>query len=97
MIVIDYLSVISKHGSGQRLHGLNGVGIVLGCIWVVLKLEWNPLYQRTPPVEPAGISQASTSFSPSFLAFAAASFLVPAVNALPIFLLYFKCLVNFEC
>ena len=30
MIVIDYLSALSKNGSGQRLHGLNGVGIVLG-------------------------------------------------------------------
>ena len=33
---------------GQRLHGLSGVGIVLGDLWVVLKLEWSP---RTPPVE----------------------------------------------
>ena len=102
MIVIDYLSVLSKHGSGQRLHGLSGVGIVLGGLWVVLKLEWNPLHPRTPPVEPAGISQASTSFSlisifSSFLASAAASFLVPAVDALPVFLLYFECLVNSEC
>ena len=30
MIVIDYLNVLSKHGSSQRLHGLSGVGIVLG-------------------------------------------------------------------
>ena len=30
MIVIDYLSVLSKRGSGQRLNGLRGVGIVLG-------------------------------------------------------------------
>ena len=30
MIVIDHLSVLSKYGSGQRLHGLSGVGIVLG-------------------------------------------------------------------
>ena len=40
MIVIDYLSVLSKHGSGQKLHGLSGVEIVLGGLWVVLKLEW---------------------------------------------------------
>ena len=51
---------------------------------------------------PAGISQASTSFSPisifsSFLTSAAASFSVPAVDALPIFLLYFGCLVSSEC
>ena len=48
MIVIDYLSVPSKHESGQILHGLNGVEIVLGGLWVVLKLEWNP---RPSPVE----------------------------------------------
>ena len=29
MIVIDYLSVLSKHESDQRMHGLSGVGIVL--------------------------------------------------------------------
>ena len=51
MIVIDHLSELSKHGSGQRLHGLNGVGIVLGGLSVVLKLEWNP---KTPHVEPCG-------------------------------------------
>ena len=48
MIVIDHLSALSKHGSGWRLHGLSGVGIVLGGLWVVLKLEWSP---RTPPIE----------------------------------------------
>ena len=37
--MIDYLSVLSEHESDQRLHGLSGVGIVLGGIWVVLKLE----------------------------------------------------------
>ena len=47
MIVFDHLSALSKHGSGQRLYGLSGVGIVLGGLWVVLKLEWSP---RTPPV-----------------------------------------------
>ena len=30
MIVIDYLSVLSKYESDQRLHGLSGVEIVLG-------------------------------------------------------------------
>ena len=86
MIVIDYLSVFSKHGSGQRLYGLSGVRIFLCGLWVVLKIEWNPLHLRTPPVEPAGISQVSTSFSPisifsSFLASATASFSVPTVDA----------------
>ena len=99
MIVIEHLSALSKHGSGQRFHGLSGVEIVLGGLWVVLKLEWNP---KTPPVESYGISQASTSLSPififsSFLASAAASFLVPALDVLPVFLLYFGCLVSFEC
>ena len=62
---------------------------------MVLKLEWNPLHPRTPPVEPVGISQASTSFSPisifsSFLASAATSFSIPAVDALPIFSFVFR-------
>ena len=101
MIVIDYMSVLSKQ-SGQRMHGLSGVGIVLGGLWVVLKLEWNPLHPRTPPVEPARISQASTSFSliyifSSFLAYVATSFSIPAVDALPVFLLYSGCLVSSEC
>ena len=55
MIVIDYLSVLSKYELDQRLHGLSGVGIVLGGLWVVLKLEWNPLYPRTPPSKSAGL------------------------------------------
>ena len=102
MIVIDYFNVLSKHGSGQRLHGLSGVGIVLGGLWVVLKLEWNPLHPRTPSVKPVGISQASTSVSTififsSFLTSAATSFSVPTVDALPVFLLYFECLVRSEC
>ena len=46
--MIDYLSVFSKHESDKRLHGLGGVGIVLGGLWVVLKLEWNPLHPKIP-------------------------------------------------
>ena len=53
MIVIDYLSVLSKHESGQRMHGLSGVGIALGGLWVVLKLEKNSLHPRTPPPPPS--------------------------------------------
>ena len=30
MIVIDYLCMLFKHESDQGLHGLSGVGIVLG-------------------------------------------------------------------
>ena len=48
MIVIDYLSMLSKHESDQRLRGLSRVRIVLGGLWVVLKLEWNPMYPKTP-------------------------------------------------
>ena len=66
MIVTDYLSVLSKHESGQRLHGLRGVGIVLGGLWVVLKLEWNPLLPRKPPIQ---ISGAFTLLEPPFLFF----------------------------
>ena len=63
MIVIDYLSVLFKHESDQRLHGLRGVGIVLGGLWVVLKLEWNPLHPKTPPNQ---ISGAFTLLEPPF-------------------------------
>ena len=52
--MIDYLSVLSKHESGQRIHGLSEVGIALGGLWVVLKLEWNPLHPRTPPIQISG-------------------------------------------
>ena len=31
MIVIDYFSVLSKHESDQRLHGLSEVGIDYPC------------------------------------------------------------------
>ena len=31
MIAIDHLSVLSKHESDQRLHGLSGVGIDYPC------------------------------------------------------------------
>ena len=39
MIVIYYLSVLSKHESDQRLHGLSGVGIVQGGLWAFTLLE----------------------------------------------------------
>ena len=55
MIVIDYLSVLSKYESDQRLYGLCGVRILLGGLWVVLKLEWNPLHPKTPPSKSAGL------------------------------------------
>ena len=121
MFVFDHLSALSMHESDQRLYGLSRVGIVLGGLWVVLKLEWSP---RTPPIEScrdrssfhqpisvfsfflASTGAPSPSFpsswllqhllstpSPSFhfLAYAATSLLVPAADALPIFLLYFGC------
>ena len=31
MIAIDHLSVLSKHESDQKLHGLSGVGIDYPC------------------------------------------------------------------
>ena len=49
----------------QRLYGLSGVGNVHGGVWVVLKLEWNPLHPRTPPAEPTGPSPALSAPSPS--------------------------------
>ena len=54
---------------GQRLYGLSGVGNVRGGVWVVLKLEWNPLHPRTPHAEPTGLSHSRPapylSFPPS--------------------------------
>ena len=55
MIVIDYLSMLSKHELGQRMHGLSGVEIVLGGLWVVLKLEWNLCIRGHPPSKSAGL------------------------------------------
>ena len=50
---------------GQGLHGLSGVGNVRGGVWVVLKLEWQPLHPRTPPVEPTGLSHSRPAPSSS--------------------------------
>ena len=52
-----------QHESDQRLNSLSGVGIVLGGLWVVLKLEWNPLHPKTPPIQ---ISRAFTLLEPPF-------------------------------
>ena len=35
----------------QELYGLSGVGNILGGIWVVLKLEWQPQDQGVPSVK----------------------------------------------
>ena len=35
--------------NGQRQHDLSGVENVRGGVWVVLKLEWQPLQPRAPP------------------------------------------------
>ena len=80
MIVIDYSSVLSKHGSGQRLHSLSGVGIVLGGLWVVLKLEWNPLHPWTFSIESCGDLPSFYYFKPHlhlflFLSFCSGFFL----------------------
>ena len=53
MIAIDRMSVLSKHESDQRLHGLSGVG----------KLEWNPLHPWSPSIR---ISMAFTLLEPPF-------------------------------
>ena len=63
MIVIDYLSMLSKHESGQRIHGLSGVGIALGGLWVVLKLEWTLCIRGHPPIQ---ISGAFALLEPTF-------------------------------
>ena len=66
--MIDYSGVLSKHESDQRMHGLSGDGIVPGGLWVVLKLEWNPLHPRTPPIQ---INGAFTLLEPLFFFFVA--------------------------
>ena len=96
MIVIDYLSMLSKHESGQRMHGLSGFGIALGGLWVVLKLEWNPLHLRTTPIQ---ISGAFSLFEPPFHLFFCSDFatascscscssLTPATASSLVFALY---------
>ena len=73
---------------GQRRHGLGGVENVRGGVWVVLKLEWQPLHPRAPPAESLLLSLRGSagafcfSFSPittffSLLASAATSVLDP--------------------
>ena len=53
---------------GQRRHGLSEVENVQGGVWVVLKLEWQPLHPRTPTAKSCrGCSSsppASSSLSP---------------------------------
>ena len=131
MVVNNYLSVPSKHGSAKDCMVLVESKMFRGDVWVVLKLKWSP---RTPPVEscrgrssfhqppllllslcgsPISIlpfflvsdaaSFSSISVFPFFLAFslslisvfpfffAVVSFLVPAMDAWLIFLLYFGC------
>ena len=55
---------------GQRRHGLSGVRNVRGGVWVVLKLEWQPLHSRAPPAESCRgrssfLPASSTPFLPS--------------------------------
>ena len=57
--------------SGQRWHGLSGVGNVRGGVWVVLKLEWQPLHLRAPPVKSCRVQSSpppasSSPFPPSW-------------------------------
>ena len=60
----------------QGLYGLSGVGNILGGVWVVLKLEWQPLHQGAPPVKfcrvRSSFGPASFSHFPHFLALVAA-------------------------
>ena len=41
------VELVVREWDGQRRHGLRGVGNVRGGVWVVLKLEWQPLHPRT--------------------------------------------------
>ena len=49
----------------QGLYGLSGVGNIRGGVWVVLKLEWQPLRPRTPPTELRGGCSSSPPASSS--------------------------------
>ena len=85
MIMIDSLNVISMHAPNRELQGLSGVGIEYPCfgwpsggskilvldgLWAVLKLEWNPLHPRTPPLEATGfLAFLATSIGPLFFSF----------------------------
>ena len=59
--MIDYLGMLSKHELDQRMHGLSGVGIVLGDLWVVLKLR-----MESSASETIKISGAFTLLEPLF-------------------------------
>ena len=57
--------------SGQRRYGLSGVGNVRRGVWVVLKLEWQPLHPRAPPVKSCRVRSSpplasSSPFPPSW-------------------------------
>ena len=85
MIMIDSSNVISMHAPNRELQGLSGVGIEYPCsgwpssgskilvldgLWAVLKLEWNSLHPRTPPLEATEfLAFFSTSIGPLFFSF----------------------------
>ena len=85
MITIDRSNVITMHEPDRGLQGFSGVGIEYPCsgwpfggskilvvdgLWVVLKLEWNPLHPRTPALEATGfLAFLSTSIGPFFFTF----------------------------
>ena len=66
---------------GQRLHGLSGVEIVLGDLWVVLKLEWSP---RTPPIE--SCRDRSSFHQPHLILFLFLSLCSSPISVFPFFL-----------
>ena len=49
----------------QGLYGLSGVGNIWGGVWVVLKLEWQPLHQGAPPVKSYRVQSSSGPASSS--------------------------------
>ena len=55
--MFGHLGVLSKCELDRGLRGLSGVGIIHGMVgpWVVLKLEWNPLYLGTSPAKSVGL------------------------------------------
>ena len=51
--------------NGQRWHGLSGVGNIRGGVWVVLKLEWQPMHLRAPSVKSYRVRSSSPPASSS--------------------------------
>ena len=66
MIAIDHLSMLSKHESDQRLHGLSGVGIDYPCSGWPLGGSKSRMESFASKDTPIQISGAFTLLEPPF-------------------------------